>query len=120
MLQPAVLQPQVDTSLAGPDRKILFANRAVVETVGESPEMLATDWLEQVGVTKVSDSDLETAFNRALEADAGSIETLLISKWSFLVMTPLKMLRPDGSERFVALAIRGERRYKSNTPKKGN
>ncbi len=106
--------------VAGPDRKILFANRAVVETVGESPEMLATDWLEQVGVTKVSDSDLDSAFKRALDADAGSIETLLISKWSFLVMTPLKMLRPDGSERFVALAIRGERRYKSDTPKKGN
>ena len=96
--------------VVGSDRKIMYANQAVVNVVGESPVKLSTDWLEQMGITKVSQDELEQAFDRTATASTGAVETLMVTKWAFLVMTPLKLIRPDGSERFVVLAIRGERR----------
>jgi DNA-binding NtrC family response regulator len=95
--------------VVGSDRQIMYANRTVVSAVGESPEALSIDWLERMGIFKVSQEALEGAFDRTVQASAGAVETLMVSRWAFLVMTPLKLIRPDGSERFVVLAIRGER-----------
>jgi len=103
--------------VVGSDRKIMYANHAVVARVGESPEQLSTDWLERMGIFKVSQDELEGAFDRTVDASAGSVETLMVSQWAFLVMTPLKMIRPDGSERFVVLAIRGERNTNGDAKK---
>jgi len=94
----------------GVNREVIFANQAVVNRVGESPIRLSTNWLKQMGVHRVTEEELVSAIDRTMGSQPGSIETLVISKWSFLVMTPLKLLRPDRTERFVALAIRGERK----------
>ncbi|MBW2278139.1 MAG: response regulator [Deltaproteobacteria bacterium] len=96
--------------VVGSDRKIIYANQVVVGALRESPIKLSTEWLEQMGITKVSQDELEQAFDRTATASTGAVETLMVSKWAFLVMTPLKLIRPDGTERFVVLAIRGERR----------
>jgi DNA-binding NtrC family response regulator len=88
---------------------IQFANRHVVDRLGHQPSKLAADWLRRLGVTNVTDQQLEAAFVRTMGLRAGSIETLFLSQWAFLVMTPLKLVRPDGTDRFVAVAIRGER-----------
>jgi len=98
--------------VAGSDRQILFANQNVVNAIGQPPERLTAELLQRMGVTKVTEKELATAFSSAVESRPGTIETLVLSRWSFLVMTPLKLLRPDRTEKFVALAIRGERRPK--------
>jgi len=99
----------IGIAVVGSDRRIMYANRVVLKTLGETPISLSTDWLARMGITKVSQEELEQAFDRTATASTGAVETLVISKWAFLVMTPLKLIRPDGSERFVVLAIRGER-----------
>lgn len=96
--------------VAGPEREVLYANQHVVSKIGKAPESLATDWLKTMGLFTITEEDLRTSFGRMMSAKPGTIETLMLSKWSFLVMTPLKLLRPNGSVQFVALAIRGERR----------
>jgi FixJ family two-component response regulator len=106
--------------VVGSNRKILFANKAVVSRIGQSPIKLSTDWLEQMGVYKVTEKELTSAINRTIVSIPGSVETLVVSKWSFLIMTPLKLLRPDRTEKFVALAIRGERRQNDQGQPKGS
>ncbi len=96
--------------VVGADRRIMFANSHVVSKVGQSPDVLTTDLLSRMGVSVVDDEKLKAAFAHMVNSKPGTIETLVMSKWSFLVMTPLKLLRPDHTERFVVLAIRGERR----------
>ena len=96
--------------VVGSDRKIVYANSHVVQLLGHSPLQLSIDWLQKMGLNKVTEEELASAFGRAISSKPGSIETLALSKWAFLVMMPIKMLRPDNSEQFVALAIRGERR----------
>ncbi len=96
--------------VAGADRRILFANRHVTSAVDRSPDRLSADLLRQMGIARVGEEELEAAFTRVVNSRPGTIETLVLSKWAFLIMTPLRLLRPDSSERFVALAIRGERR----------
>jgi DNA-binding NtrC family response regulator len=96
--------------VVGSDRKIMYANQAVVGRVGDSPLDLSTSWLERMGISRVTQEELEAAFDRTVSASTGAVETLVVSRWAFLVMTPLKLIRPDGSERFVVLAIRGERK----------
>ncbi len=92
------------------EREILFANRHVTDKLSDPPSRLSTDWLRQLGVSEITEDDLAPAFTRMIESQPGTIETLQISQWAFLIMTSIKLLKPDGSERFVALAIRGERK----------
>jgi DNA-binding NtrC family response regulator len=98
--------------VANAEGKIIFANRHVVEKVGQTPPMMATDWLSTMGVSIPAPEELNDAFTTALEATPGAVRTLVVSRWSFLVMTPVKLVRPDLTERFVAVAIRGERKMK--------
>jgi PAS domain-containing protein len=95
--------------VAGSDRRVMYANRHVAEKLGRAPELLSAEWLQQVGVKDVTEQQLADAYAQAMQARPGVIETLVVSRWAFLVMTPLKLLRPDGTQRFVAVAIRGER-----------
>jgi PAS domain-containing protein len=95
--------------VAGSNREIIYANSHVVSAIGHSPEQLSIEWLAEMGVGKVTEEELEGVFDKALGSGPGSVETVFLSQWSFLVMTPLKLIRPDRTERFVALAIRGER-----------
>lgn len=92
------------------DRTILFANRHVTDKLEEAPTRLDTDWLKQLGVSEITEDDLGPAFSRMINSHPGTVETLQISRWAFLIMTSLKLVKPDGSEKFVALAIRGERK----------
>ena len=100
--------------IAGSDRRILYANHHVISSLGNSPDTLSTQWLSQMGVNKLAEEELAEIFSRAVKASPGAIETVVLSKWSFLVMTPIKMVRPDSTERYVALAIRGERQAPRN------
>jgi len=100
--------------VADSERRVMFANRHIVTTIGLSPEELCSEWLGDMGVKNVTDEQLDEAFANVMGSAPGTIETLLISKWAFLIMTPLKLIRPDSSEKYVALAIRGERKYKSD------
>lgn len=96
--------------VAGSDRRIIFANNHVISKVGKVPEKLSTEWLGQVGIHNVSEEELDIAFSRMIQSKPGTIETMMVSQWAFLIMTHLKLVRPDLTERFVTLAIRGERK----------
>jgi hypothetical protein len=102
--------------VASADRKILYANKHIVSSGADTPTDLTCEWLEQMGMTNISEEKLEAAFSSAVKSRPGSVETLFLSKWAFLVMTSLKLVRPDLTERFVALAIRGERKRPDNNP----
>jgi DNA-binding NtrC family response regulator len=96
--------------VASGNREVLYANRHIAERLGKSPEVLSAEWLREVGLGEVTDAQLEDAYQQAIHARPGAIETLVLSKWAFLVMTPIKLIRPDGTQKFVALAVRGERK----------
>ncbi len=97
----------------------MFASSHVVDKVGRMPNRLSTDWLKTMGVSKVTEESLEAAFVRAIGSNPGSLEVLTTSKWSFLVMTPLRLVKPDNTERFVALMIRGERHQENHETQEG-
>lgn len=99
-------------AVIGTNRQIMFANQHIIKTVGETPRTLSAQWLEKVGISQVEEDKLDEAFNRMMRANPGSVETLAISQWAFLIMTPLRLVKPDLTERFVAVAIRGERSRK--------
>lgn len=99
----------------GANREIMFVNNHITKTIDETPRCISAEWLDKVGVPKVSDDELNKAFERIMNANPGCVETLMVSKWAFLVMTPIKIVQPDLTERFVAIAIRGER-----SPKRSN
>ena len=101
------------------NRQILYANRHVTERLGESPQELAAEWLRRIGLASLTDDRLLAAYREAIAARPGSIEPLVLAEWSFLVMTPLKLVRPNGAERCVALAIRGERQASASGKEEG-
>jgi DNA-binding NtrC family response regulator len=92
------------------DRRIVFANRHVVEKIGPTPPVLAADWLVPLGLPTLTEEALQEVFERTLRNHLGSIETLMLTQWSFLVMTPLTLLEPSGTVRVVTIVIRGERK----------
>lgn len=97
-------------AVVGADRGVLFANRHVMErSRATTAARLSPEWLEMVGLANVSESDLDETFARAIGSPPGTIETLALSTWAFLVMTPLRLVGPDTGARFVALVMRGER-----------
>jgi DNA-binding response OmpR family regulator len=98
--------------VVGHDRRIILANRSVVEKAGEPPEELSAEWLKKVGLPNLTDAALLEVFNRTCGGRLGMIETLMLTQWSFLVMTPLTLLGPDLTERIVAIVIRGERQMR--------
>jgi DNA-binding NtrC family response regulator len=95
--------------VVSPTREVLFANRHVVDKTGATPKRLDPVWLKKMGLPRLEEDQLSTSFASILTAAPGTITTMAQSRWSFLLMTPLRLLRPDGGERYVALAIRGER-----------
>lgn len=99
----------------GSDSRIIFANRHVLDRMDEPPSRLSTGWLSPMGITGMSEGDLKAAFERVLASKPGMIETIAVSKWAFLMMTPLRLVKPGATERFVAMAIRGERRQRKGT-----
>lgn len=96
--------------VADAERRIVYANRRVLQNAGETGTRLTIADLRRMGLGSLSEDELEAAFRRAVGAHPGTIETLVLSEWSFLIMTPLKIIRPGGGQQYVALAIRGERR----------
>ena len=92
------------------DRRVVFANRHLAKTVGSCPPRLSVDWLPRMGIHGLTEESLAEGFARALDAGPGTIETVSVSQWSFIVMTPLRLVRQGEVDNFVALAIRGERR----------
>jgi PAS domain-containing protein len=52
--------------VVGSDRKIMYANQTVVHAVGDSPLVLSTDWLERMGIARVTQQDLEAALDRTV------------------------------------------------------
>jgi FixJ family two-component response regulator len=95
--------------VASVKREVMYANRQVLVCLGQSPQTLTVETLRLLGLPTVGEEQFEQAFERASQSGPGMVETLVLSEWSFLVMTPLTLLRADGSRRYVALAIRGER-----------
>ena len=91
------------------DRRVLFANAHVVEKTGSTPARLSADWLELVGIRGVTEAALDDGLQRTLASRLGTIETIVLNKWSFLVLAPLTIVGPESSEHFVAVVIRGER-----------
>lgn len=96
-------------AVLGSDRRLVFANRHVAPQISDPPPQLGTEWLQSVGVRGLDEEEVNKAFRRSMTAVPGSVETVMLSKWAFLVMTPIKLITPEATERFVALAIRGER-----------
>ncbi|MBI5538273.1 MAG: response regulator [Deltaproteobacteria bacterium] len=90
------------------DRSVIFANRHVVERTGSSPAVLAADWLSPIGLGEISDPALQDMFTRTMGNRLGTIETLVMKDSSFVIMTPLTLVGPDGTERYVAVVIRGD------------
>ncbi len=94
----------------GSDRRITFANRHVMEKTKPVPKNFSADWIRPMGLPKITDEHIVGAFDRAMKSKPGFIETLAVSKWAFMIMTPLRIIRPGGAERYIAVAIRGERK----------
>jgi DNA-binding NtrC family response regulator len=95
--------------VTGPQQEVIFANRHVTDKVSPAPTRLEADWLRVMGITGIQQERLDEAFAAVLASKPGTIETVLLSKWAFLVMTPLTLVRPNSTDRFIAVAIRGER-----------
>jgi len=98
----------------GSDRRIVFANQHVVRKAAPPPARISAEWLSPMGVAGITDEKLEEAITQSLGAESGSIETLVVSRWAFLVLTPLRIVKPDLTERFIVIAIRGERTRRGN------
>jgi len=98
--------------VVGSDKRIIFTNEHVVQKTEPPPEQISAEWLAPMGVAGITEEELEAAFNQSIGSEPGTIETVMLSKWAFLVLTPLRLVRPDLTERYVALAIRGERNQK--------
>jgi len=96
--------------VVGADRRILYANRHVVEKTGPAEGRLTPEYLRPIGIAAITQEALDAAFETTMGARLGTIETLMLTSYSFLVMTPLTLLGPSSAERYVALVIRGERR----------
>lgn len=96
--------------VVGADGELVFANSHVVEKTGKTPKRLNNEWLGLVGINNVAESKIDEVFQRALGNRLGTVETLMVTEWSFLVMTPLTLMGPEGAEHFVAVVIRGERK----------
>lgn len=95
--------------LLASDRRVAFANKHLLEKTAQIPERATAAWLLPLGLPQLTDEQLVEAFERALDSPPGHIETLVVSRWAFLLMTPLRLQKPGATERYVAIAIRGER-----------
>lgn len=95
--------------VVGSDKRIIFTNKHVAQKTEPPPDQLSAEWLGPMGVAAITNEQLDAAFAQSISAEPGTIETVMLSKWAFLVLTPLRLVRPDLTERYVALAIRGER-----------
>ncbi len=93
--------------------KVRFANRHVIEKVGNPPTRLCADWLSPLGLSGITDQQLHEAVSRTLENSHGHVETLVISRWAFLLLTGLRILTPKMDERCLVMAIRGERQRRN-------
>ncbi len=94
--------------VASSRREVLYFNSHVAERLGTAPDVLSAEWLRDVGLGQVTDEQLADAYQHAVEAHPGAVETLVLSHQALLVMTPIRLQRPDGSQKFVALAVRGD------------
>jgi DNA-binding NtrC family response regulator len=95
--------------VTGSQNEVIFANRHVTEKIEPPPTRLEAGWLRTMGITGLQQDQLDVAVASVLASKPGTIETVLLSKWAFLVMTPLTLVKPDSTDRFIAVAIRGER-----------
>lgn len=95
-------------AVCGADRRIIFVNSHVTEKTRQPPTRLEAGWLEAIGI-ELTEEKLSAAFDRTMSAKAGTVDNLVVSQWSFLIMTPFRLVRRDSVERIVAMAIRCER-----------
>ena len=95
--------------MAAADGSVVFANRHIREKLATTPQRLTADWLARLGLWDITQPLIDEALQRVLGSDSGSFETLVLSQWAFVIMAPLTLVRADGTEQLVALAVRGER-----------
>jgi len=118
--------------VADAEQHTVFANQHVTARLGEVPPMLAPQWLAKLGVQTLAKDTLDATFARVLNERPGAVETVDCSQWSFIAMTPLKLLRTqpslgapaaaaddpaglehapkvDATDKYVVLVVRGER-----------
>ncbi len=95
--------------VADRNREVVYANQHLTSKLRSAPPHLSAAWLTEVSGAAVSEEQLDAAYEQALAARPGVIATITLSDWAFLIMTPIRLVRPDGDQRFVAVAVRGER-----------
>jgi DNA-binding NtrC family response regulator len=95
--------------MAAADGSIVFANRHVTEKLAARPARLSAEWLAKLGLWDITQPALDEAMERVLRSESGDFQTLVLNQWAFVIMAPLRLLRADGTQQLVALAVRGER-----------
>lgn len=101
---------RIDIVIANSNRHIIYANDRVVNAIGDARSVLDADGLYAIGVEDVTQARLRSAFDNTMRSDSGSIETLIDSEKVSVIMTPLNLNRPNGSEKCVVVAIHDKRR----------
>lgn len=95
--------------VATEDRKIVYCNGQVRDRLPSVPERVTPELLEQAGLPGLDSAALDATLSKIFSATVGTIEMLMASQWSFLLVTAVRRLRPQGSEQLAALVIRSER-----------
>lgn len=106
----------VGFAVFGSDRGLLFANRHIRERCSERLSRLDFEWLSALGIHRSNETAVLESFERTMVARPGTVETAVFSKFSFLVMMPVKVRTPGATERVVAVLMRGDRGALSTVP----
>ncbi len=93
--------------VADSECRVVFANRHAEEHFRARRDGLVAADLRQVASSELAPDQLDELVRRTINAVPGTIEHVTLGQ-QILVMTPLKLVRTNRPERFVALAVCGQ------------
>lgn len=95
------------------DMKLCYMNRHLAEKVKIRPQQALDEEflknLSKVGIQGLSYESL-AAINKLFESPPGTIETIRIGEYAYLILLSMMVVTEEKTERVVVLAMRGERK----------
>jgi len=95
------------------DLTIRYANRQLAKVsempLGKFDDKFVKD-LEKIGIVNLSYETMISTINTVMESPMGTLETVRVGKYAFILLTPITIVNKDDRETVVLMALRGERK----------
>lgn len=113
----ASLLGAVPIAIAAINEKMEFEyiNQNLINVLEEKPKVIDKKFVEglsRIGIADMTYDSLTSAVKNILSKKAGEVESVETGKYSFILMTPITVVREKKKDNLVLMVLRGERKGK--------